>query len=591
MDGNCLVLIRPDGSRERVDVIQGLTVEFRGRESTIEIGEGSAFRNAKIVMGTDCRVEIGVTHPRGLINTSIDLSGTGEGKFLSIGRGASIESARFAMGGAQRTEIRIGDNCLIGSNVIFRANDGPPLFDLSANQVVDYPQPIVIGDHVWVGAGVTFLKGSQIANETVVATHSVVSRHFREDNTVIAGNPANVVKRNVGRDRAHLKDNVGDLREVAPSTDLVADETNQPVLQKELEAELTGLLKPRVGITGSLARGNYGDELFVRVYERWLGQWADLTLLTSVFRPRYFREIRNTQVDLMDAVVLGGGDLLLPCHSWIDPDFINPMYLRRPVHVVGIGVENKLPDFLPDVVSQWKSFLTHPSVRSISTRDEGSAAWISNHIQPEVEVSSHADLVCALPLPEVSRPEGAPILGIVTRYVRDPSDYEQLAEIGRRLLEQGWRVRHIIGGVAAHGQRDFENAEHLKIEGKETVYTEDLDLITRSLGECTLLLSMKLHTTLVATMYGVPTICVHPVVKTTAFMKAIGREELLVEPMDPRLWTLIVDGVPEVPMDKVEMLRADAIEHLRILSQRIWDDYRNESAVRQRLLPASPTWN
>ena len=111
-----------------------------------------------------------------------------------------------------------------------------------------------------------------------------------------------------------------------------------------LEDELRGLLKPRVGITGSLARGNYGDELFVRVYEHWLGQWADLTLLTGLHRPWYFQEIRTTQVDVMDAVVLGGGDLLCPYRSQIDPDFVNPMYLRRPVYVAGLGVERDQPE-------------------------------------------------------------------------------------------------------------------------------------------------------------------------------------------------------------------------------------------------------
>ncbi|MGL3151657.1 polysaccharide pyruvyl transferase family protein [Microbacterium sp. A82] len=358
----------------------------------------------------------------------------------------------------------------------------------------------------------------------------------------------------------------------------------------DLEAELRGLLKPRVGITGSLGRGNYGDELFVRVYEHWLGQWADLTLLTALHRPWYFRELRTTQVDIMDAVVLGGGDLLCPYRTQIDPDFINPMYLRRPVHVAGIGVENDLPETDPSVVEKWAEFLTHPNVRSISTRDLGSAGWITKHIRPKVTVVAHADLVCALPLPPVERSEGRPILGIVTRYARDPKDYRLLEEIAASYIEKGWRVRHIIGGIEGHGKRDFENGEELKIEGKETLYTKQLDEITRALGECSLLLSMKLHTTIVATMYGVPTVCVNPVVKIRAFMAAIGREELVVEPTDPRLIKILEDGVPDVPMDKVDKLRAQAVGYLKQLSQRIWDDYRNTSAARRHILPETMVW-
>lgn len=367
------------------------------------------------------------------------------------------------------------------------------------------------------------------------------------------------------------------------------DETSGPS-KHNLETELRGLLKPRVGITGSLARGNYGDELFVRVYEHWLGQWADLTLLTGVHRPWYFREIRTTQVDLVDAVVLGGGDLLCPYREWIDPDFINPMYLRRPVHVAGIGVENDRPEVDSSVVERWTDFLTHPSVRSISTRDGGSAEWITEHINPHVTVSSHADLVCALPLPPLERSEGKPVLGIVTRYIRNPKDYRQLEEIAAAYISKGWSVRHIIGGVEDHGRRDLENAEQLRVEGKETFHSNQLDDVTRALGECNLLLSMKLHTTIVATMYGVPTVCVHPVAKTRAFMASIGREELVVEPTDPRLIKILEDGVPEVPMDKVNELRNQAVEYLKELSQRIWDDYRNKSGVRQHVLPATVTW-
>jgi len=369
-----------------------------------------------------------------------------------------------------------------------------------------------------------------------------------------------------------------------------SDESGNDALVHNLETELRRSLKPRIGITGSLARGNYGDELFVRVYEHWLGQWADLTLLTGIHRPWYFREIRSTQVDLMDAVVLGGGDLLCPYREWIDPDFINPMYLRRPVHVAGIGVERDRPDVDATVVERWTEFLTNPSVRSISTRDPGSTQWITEHIDPRPTVTTHADLVCALPLPPVERSNGAPILGIVTRYIRDPKDYRQLEEIAAAYIAKGWRVRHIIGGVEDHGRRDLENSEKLRVEGKETFHSNQLDEITHALGECSLLLSMKLHTTIVATMYGVPTVCVHPVAKIRAFMASIGREDLVVEPTDPRLLQILEDGVPEVPMDKVDGLRDNAIGYLKALSQRIWDDFRNTSTVRQHILPETMTW-
>jgi hypothetical protein len=43
-------------------------------------------------------------------------------------------------------------------------------------------------------------------------------------------------------------------------------------------------------------------------------------------------------------------------------------------------------------------------------------------------------------------------------------------------------------------------------------------------------------------------------------------------------------------MEKVEQLRAQAIDYLKSLSQRIWQEYRDKSAVRKQLLPEMLSW-
>lgn len=291
----------------------------------------------------------------------------------------------------------------------------------------------------------------------------------------------------------------------------------------------------------------------------------------------------------MDAVVLGGGDLLCPYRPNISKDFINPAYLRRPVHVAGIGVELNRPDIDPDVLERWRAFLTDPAIRSISTRDPGSSDWIRDHITPQVPVGTHPDLVCALPLPPASRPEGPPILGLITRHIKHPKEYRLAAEAARRLAARGWRIRHVIGGVGPHGRKDFENARHLDVPGKETVYGENLDDISRAIGECSLVFSMKLHTTLAAVMYEVPTISLNPVVKARAFMRAAGCGDLVLAHDDRRLLALIETGVAPPPADNVARLRADASQTMRDLAQRLWKDFRDSTPARMRALPAAAT--
>ena len=58
------------------------------------------------------------------------------------------------------------------------------------------PRTIKIGNHVWIGTSAIILKGSVIRENSIVAAGAIVSGEF-PPNSVIAGNPAKVVKKNV----------------------------------------------------------------------------------------------------------------------------------------------------------------------------------------------------------------------------------------------------------------------------------------------------------------------------------------------------------------------------------------------------------
>lgn len=342
---------------------------------------------------------------------------------------------------------------------------------------------------------------------------------------------------------------------------------------------------PRIGIAGSFGRGNYGDELYVKNYQYWLSPWANLFLLCGLPRQPYLTHLKNNYVDMMDAVVLGGGDLLCPYKEKIDYDFINRAYLRRPVYVAGIGVELNKPDILSGTVEKWSNFLNHDNIKAISTRDLGSSEWIRDNINPKANVHYHPDMVLALPLPRAQKPGGKPIVGIVTRHIKHSKEYRILERAAKYLSGRGWRVRHIIGGVGAHGAKDYENSKLLEFEGKEVVYTENLDEISRSIGECSLMLSMKLHTTIVSVMYGVPTISVNPVIKARAFMNSINRCHLAVPSNTEELMDILQGGIPGSPISEAHVERRKATDFMKKLSQSIWDDIKRENPRKCADLP------
>lgn len=90
--------------------------------------------------------------------------------------------------------ITIGDNAMLGTNVQLLT----PLHPLNARERIaglEYGKPITIGDNVWIGGGAIILAGVSLGNNVVVAAGSVVTTSFSEDNIVLAGNPARILKR------------------------------------------------------------------------------------------------------------------------------------------------------------------------------------------------------------------------------------------------------------------------------------------------------------------------------------------------------------------------------------------------------------
>ena len=58
--------------------------------------------------------------------------------------------------------------------------------------IVNHPQPIIIGNHVWIGSHVSILKNSNISDNSIIGYKSNVCG--TEKYSTIVGNPAKVKK-------------------------------------------------------------------------------------------------------------------------------------------------------------------------------------------------------------------------------------------------------------------------------------------------------------------------------------------------------------------------------------------------------------
>jgi acetyltransferase-like isoleucine patch superfamily enzyme len=104
-------------------------------------------------------------------------------------------------------EVIINSRCLvsIGKNVMlghrtrimdYDAHKIGDIEDINKPMFTSKQAPIVIGDNVWTGFGVTILKGVSIGRGSIIGANACVVSDIPE-NSIAVGNPARVVRGNV----------------------------------------------------------------------------------------------------------------------------------------------------------------------------------------------------------------------------------------------------------------------------------------------------------------------------------------------------------------------------------------------------------
>jgi hypothetical protein len=182
-----------------------------------------------------------------------------------------------------------------------------------------------------------------------------------------------------------------------------------------------------------------------------------------------------------------------------------------------------------------------------------------------------ADLVFGLTLPPVERPADPPILGIIVRWRQGGDDYRAVRALAARGRALGYRLRTIVLATGAVRERDERALDEADLDDPEVerVASDDLEELTRAIGECTMLASHKFHGTVVATSYGIPSISMSTTDKNRNLLRRLGRPDLVCAFDDPSLPDRLAR--PPVPIDRSirDELAREAVGSLVRLRERI----------------------
>lgn len=188
------------GIRNKFEFYLCHNVFRKTKSSAISIGKNSRFRyctitvygeNNNIIFGNNCNMH------------GLNILIKGNNNTIEFCDNVTVNASRIqptvinAIGG---TNISIGANSLLSNNIEIHTSDYHGIYN-EYGVLVNPDKDIVIGSSVWIGLGCTILKGSVIPDGTVIGAGSLIAGSYFEQNTIIAGNPAKVIKHKIFWDK------------------------------------------------------------------------------------------------------------------------------------------------------------------------------------------------------------------------------------------------------------------------------------------------------------------------------------------------------------------------------------------------------
>lgn len=177
--------------------IEGLVINIQGNNNIIKIYKPFIFSSCFWDI-TSNDVYVSVESPQITINNLYIKTACGNHQNFILKKPLFISSMKLFLS-EENASVEIEEGCMTSMEVVIMPTDAHTVYDIFSNKAVNQiKHGIKIGKNVWIGYSAFIGKNSIVPSNTIIAAHTcLINKTFIEENTVIAGNPASIVKKNI----------------------------------------------------------------------------------------------------------------------------------------------------------------------------------------------------------------------------------------------------------------------------------------------------------------------------------------------------------------------------------------------------------
>ena len=199
-NNNKIIIVENGIERElcKYERIKGLDISINGNNNTIILHKPLLGIHDSIfeIIGNSNLIEIGSSPYR--IELKVMLKWDCCNRKIIIGDNFSCDLTKIYIN-EDNGICKIGNDCMFSNNITVRTDGHAILND--KNEVINNFANIEIGNHVWCGEKCTILKSALIPNNSIIGVGSIVTKKYKQENIILAGNPAKIIKENINWSR------------------------------------------------------------------------------------------------------------------------------------------------------------------------------------------------------------------------------------------------------------------------------------------------------------------------------------------------------------------------------------------------------